>query len=363
MYLWCSERERSCCRLAQIGACFAILEIPLVCFFASSCKGLLHGVEILRFVIWRATTRNAANMYGGPAAISNMLRECFKYYDTVNGRMSLSKTWETFPDLYEETWSALGSQRRLESQPHTATGNIWGWNFVAGKHTVICCFTIFRTLYHTKQVSLTWWIDLSCAATKHESFLVTANDRRRSSSCKSRIIPLCIRHLPDVSPHSNMCDLWRFSAFSCSCVVWICHSSPTFSNSFLSNFMFAIPLAAYLQLVRNASTCTMWPCARQQLLPFLILPGYVRAAFANLRPDVYSIAAARLKAGLKQLVEQRSLHSTAQNGNGSSHPTAAAPTLSLASWYDIKELTKKVFSAFNYLPYVVNQVQEPPHLS
>lgn len=31
-------------------------------------------------------------------------------------------------------------------------------------------------------------------------------------------------------------------------------------------------------------------------------PGYVRVAFANLQPDVCKVAAARLKAGLEQVV-------------------------------------------------------------
>ena len=33
-------------------------------------------------------------------------------------------------------------------------------------------------------------------------------------------------------------------------------------------------------------------------------PGYVRVAFANLRPDVCKVAASRLKAGLEQLLAE-----------------------------------------------------------
>ncbi|MEW5307472.1 MAG: hypothetical protein WDW38_008716 [Sanguina aurantia] len=59
-------------------------------------------------------------------------------------------------------------------------------------------------------------------------------------------------------------------------------------------------------------------------------PGYFRAAFGNLKPDVYKVAAARLKAGLRQLVEHRSLRSSAQNGTtGNSHTATAAECVAM----------------------------------
>jgi len=41
-------------------------------------------------------------------------------------------------------------------------------------------------------------------------------------------------------------------------------------------------------------------------------PGYVRVAFGNLQPDVCNLAAARLKTGLEQLVEESNSKSEAE---------------------------------------------------